>query len=79
VAKARKAKRQGAASAKRLAGVAESSMTAVLGRMAAYTRREISWKWATESSKMKLGPQNTHAFGPYQPPPVAAPGQTKLI
>ena len=69
MAKARTGKRQ----------VAESSMTAVLGRMAACTGREISWKWATESSKMKLGPENTHAFGPYQPPPVAVPGRTKLI
>ncbi len=59
--------------------VAESSMTAVLGRMAAYTGRQISWKWATESSKLHLGPENKHAFGPYQAPPVAVPGKTQLI
>lgn len=52
-------------------------MTAVLGRMAAYTGREISWKWAAESSKLHLGPGNKHAFGPYKPPPV--PGKTELI
>jgi len=59
--------------------VAESTMTAVMGRMAAYTGREISWKWATESSKLRLGPENWTAFGPFTPPPVPVPGKTELI
>jgi len=59
--------------------VAESTMTAVLGRMCTYTGREISWKWATQSSKLKLGPEDMHSFGPFEPPPPAVPGQTKLI
>jgi predicted dehydrogenase len=59
--------------------VAESTMTAVMGRMAAYTGREISWKWATESSKLRLGPENWNAFGPFTPPPVPVPGKTELI
>jgi predicted dehydrogenase len=59
--------------------VAESTMTAVMGRMAAYTGREFSWKWATQSSKLKLGPENMHSFGPFEPPPVAVPGKTELV
>ena len=59
--------------------VAESTMAAVMGRMAAYTGRELSWKWATQSSKLKLGPENIHSFGPFEPPPVAVPGKTELV
>jgi len=59
--------------------VAESSMTAVLGRMSTYTGRQIKWDWAVTQSKLRLGPENRHAFGPYEPPPVAVPGQTELI
>jgi predicted dehydrogenase len=59
--------------------VAESTFAAVLGRMSAYTGRQIKWDWATTQSKLKLGPENMNAFGPFEPPPVAVPGQTKLI
>jgi len=59
--------------------VAESCMTAVLGRMSVYTGRQIKWDWAVKESKLKLGPEDKHAFGPYEPPPVAVPGRTKLI
>jgi predicted dehydrogenase len=58
--------------------VADSSMTAVLGRMCAYTGREIKWDWATKASKLKLGPDKL-AFGPYTPDEVAVPGKTELI
>jgi len=59
--------------------VAESCMAAVLGRMSAYTGRQIKWDWAVKESKLKLGPENLRAFGPFEPPPVAIPGKTKLI
>jgi len=59
--------------------VADSTFAAVMGRMAAYTGREISWKWATETSKLKLGPENMEAFGPYEPHPVAVPGKFELV
>ena len=59
--------------------VANSTMAAVLGRMCTYTGREIKWDWATKASKLKLGPENFEAFGPYEPDPVAMPGKTKLI
>ncbi len=59
--------------------VAESCMAAVLGRMSCYTGRQIKWDWAVKKSKLRLGPEDIHAFGPYDPPPVAVPGETKLI
>jgi len=59
--------------------VANSTMAAVLGRMAAYTGREIKWDWATKASKLKLGPENPEAFGPYEADPVAVPGKTPLV
>ena len=58
--------------------VAESSMTAILGRMSAYTGREISWKWAMEASKLDIVPKE-FKFGPNPVQPLAVPGQTKLI
>jgi len=58
--------------------VAESTMTAILGRMAAYTGREISWDWAMQASKLDLTPPK-YIFGPNPVPPVAMPGKTRLI
>jgi predicted dehydrogenase len=58
--------------------VADSSMTAVLGRMCTYTGREIKWDWATKVSKLRLGPEKLE-FGPYKADDVAVPGKTDLI
>jgi predicted dehydrogenase len=58
--------------------VADSTFSAVLGRMCTYTGREIKWDWATKVSKLKLGPEKLE-FGPYTPDPVAKPGVTELI
>jgi predicted dehydrogenase len=58
--------------------VADSTMTAVLGRMCTYTGREIKWDWATKASKLRLGPEKL-VFGPYKPDDVAKPGETELI
>jgi len=58
--------------------IAESSMTAIIGRMSAYTGREVSWKWAMESSRLDLMPRKFR-FGPLPVRPVAVPGKTKLI
>jgi predicted dehydrogenase len=58
--------------------VADSTFAAVLGRMCAYTGREIKWDWAAKVSKLKLGPEKLE-FGPYTPDPVAKPGETELI
>ncbi len=56
--------------------VAESTMTAIMGRMAAYTGREVSWEKALNSEEV-LMPANL-GFGPMPVPPVAVPGQTPL-
>ncbi|OPZ04571.1 MAG: Inositol 2-dehydrogenase [candidate division BRC1 bacterium ADurb.BinA364] len=58
--------------------IAESTLTAILGRMAAYTGREISWNWALNSSKLDLSPP-AYEFGPHIADPVAIPGITPLI
>ncbi|MBN2128172.1 MAG: Gfo/Idh/MocA family oxidoreductase [Sedimentisphaerales bacterium] len=58
--------------------VAESTLTAILGRMSAYTGREISWKWIRERSQLALGPK-TYQFGPLPVDPIAVPGQTELV
>ncbi|MEI6915785.1 MAG: Gfo/Idh/MocA family oxidoreductase [Armatimonadota bacterium] len=57
--------------------IAESVLTAVMGRMAAYTGQEVTWEQAL-NSKEDLVP-NIVEFGPMPVPPVAMPGQTKLI
>jgi hypothetical protein len=53
-------------------------MMAIMGRMSAYPGREISWDWAMKASKLDLTPQK-YEFGPLPAPPVAVPGQTKLV
>ncbi|MCX7015894.1 MAG: Gfo/Idh/MocA family oxidoreductase [Candidatus Sumerlaeota bacterium] len=58
--------------------VAESTMTAIMGRMSAYTGNEVSWKWVMEASKLDLTPPK-YAFGPAPAVEVAVPGKTKLI
>jgi predicted dehydrogenase len=58
--------------------VAESTMTAILGRMSAYTGRAIKWDWAMNASKLDLTP--LYKLGGNLPvAPVAMPGTTYLI
>jgi myo-inositol 2-dehydrogenase / D-chiro-inositol 1-dehydrogenase len=58
--------------------IAESSLTAIAGRMSAYTGRELKFDWAMNASKLDLSPPNME-LGPYEMQPVAIPGQTQLI
>ena len=58
--------------------IAESSLTAIMGRMSAYTGKELSWNWAMNASKLDLSPVK-YELGPLQTRPVAIPGKTKLI
>jgi predicted dehydrogenase len=58
--------------------VAETTMTAILGRISAYTGRAVKWNWVMKSSKLDLSPPQL-AFGPVPERPVAMPGTTKLI
>jgi predicted dehydrogenase len=58
--------------------IAESTLTAIMGRMSAYTGRALSWKWAMNGSKLDLRPPK-YEFGDLPMRPVAIPGKTKLI
>ena len=58
--------------------VAESTMTAILGRTSAYTGRAIKWDWVMNASKLDLTPSK-YEFGDLPVRPVAVPGKTKLV
>ncbi|MBL8763649.1 MAG: Gfo/Idh/MocA family oxidoreductase [Phycisphaerae bacterium] len=57
--------------------IAESTLTAIMGRMAAYTGKEITWE-AALNSKLDLSPSK-YEFGSIEVPAVAIPGKTPLI
>lgn len=57
--------------------VTESTLTAMMGRMAGYTGLQVTWEQAL-NSKESLVPEKCE-FGPMTVPQVAIPGQTKLI
>jgi predicted dehydrogenase len=57
--------------------VAESTLTAIMGRMSAYTGKDLTWEQALES-KLDLVPQAL-AFGPMEVAPVALPGRSEAI
>jgi len=58
--------------------IAESTMTAIMGRMSAYTGRALKWDWAMKASKLDLSPDKME-FGDLPGRPVAIPGITDLI
>jgi predicted dehydrogenase len=58
--------------------IAESTLTAIMGRMSAYTGRALKWDWAMNASKLDLRPPK-YEFDDLEMRPVAVPGQTKLI
>ena len=60
-----------------LAQVAESTLTAIMGRMSAYTGKAVTWDEALNSKENTM-PEKL-AFGPLPVPPVAIPGQTPLV
>jgi len=57
--------------------VADSTMTAIMGRMSAYTGQEITWEQAVNSQE-NLMPEKLE-FGPLPVPPVAIPGKTRFF
>ena len=57
--------------------VAESTLTAIMGRMSAYTGRAMSWDWVMNASTLDLTPPHM-AFKPLPPLEVAVPGKTEL-
>jgi predicted dehydrogenase len=60
-----------------LVQVAESTMTAIMSRMSAYTGKAITWEEAM-NSKLDIVPKDL-AFGPMPVPPVAMPGITEFV
>jgi myo-inositol 2-dehydrogenase / D-chiro-inositol 1-dehydrogenase len=56
--------------------VAESTLTAIMGRMSAYTGKAVTWEQALNSQET-LMPANL-TLGPLPTPPVPMPGQTVL-
>ncbi|QDT05647.1 Inositol 2-dehydrogenase/D-chiro-inositol 3-dehydrogenase [Rubripirellula lacrimiformis] len=57
---------------------ANSSLTAVLGRMAAYTGQKVTWDFATKESTLDLFPESIDWDGERPAPAYAIPGKTKL-
>ena len=57
--------------------VAESTMTAIIGREAAYSGKAVSWD-AAMLSTTRLGPDK-YEFGPYPTPSVALPGRYEFF
>jgi predicted dehydrogenase len=60
-----------------LKAVAESTLTAILGRMSAYTGKQVKWEQALES-KEDLVPAKLE-WSSLPIPPVAVPGKTPLV
>lgn len=57
--------------------VSESTLSAIMGRMSAYTGQEVSWDKAL-NSEQRWGPDEL-VFGPLPVPPVPEPGKTPLV
>lgn len=58
---------------------ADSSLTAVMGRMAAYTGQKVTWDFVTQESELDLFPKNLTWDGELPEPRHAIPGITKLV
>jgi predicted dehydrogenase len=59
--------------------IAQSTMTAILGRMAGYSGRALSWNFAMNGSKLDLTPKEWEFGGNFPIAPVAVSGKTKII
>jgi predicted dehydrogenase len=58
--------------------IAESTLTAIMGRMSAYTGQEVTWEWAMNESQLDLSPPK-YEMGDLPVPEVAVPGKTPLL
>jgi predicted dehydrogenase len=58
--------------------IAESTLTAIMGRMSAYTGRALKWDWVMNASKLDLSPPAYDLGIDLPVRPVAVPGKTKL-
>lgn len=62
-----------------LKDLADSSLVAVMGRMAAYTGQKVTWKFVTEESQLDLFPKDLTWTSSLPRQAPAVPGKTKLI
>ncbi len=58
--------------------LAETTMTAIMGRMAAYTGQTVDWNRLMNDSKLDLSPEKLE-LGDLPVAPPAIPGKTKLV
>jgi len=58
--------------------VAESTMTAIMGREAAYTGQEMTWDSVLNAKQDLTPPVGVTGYGPLAVPPIPMPGTTKL-
>ena len=58
---------------------ADSSMVAILGRVAAYTGKKVSWDFMTTESALDLFPKTLTWNGSLESSGWAVPGKTKLV
>ena len=58
--------------------IAESTLTAIMGRMSAYTGRALKWDWVMKASKLDLSPEK-YELGDLAVRPIAVPGKTTLV
>ncbi len=58
--------------------MANSTLLAIMGRMAAYTGQQITWEQAMNSQE-KLFPDDLDWNGTFAPPPTPQPGITKFL
>ncbi|MBX3364303.1 MAG: Gfo/Idh/MocA family oxidoreductase [Phycisphaeraceae bacterium] len=58
--------------------VAESTLTAIMGRMSAYTGKQVTWDFALNHSTLHLAPENYDWNAAPPPDEIAVPGRTPL-
>jgi predicted dehydrogenase len=58
--------------------VAEATLTAIMGRISAYTGQPVKWDWILNKSQLDLSPK-AYQLGDAPSHPVAMPGETDLI
>jgi myo-inositol 2-dehydrogenase/D-chiro-inositol 1-dehydrogenase len=61
-----------------LESVIEATLTAIMGRMSAYTGKEVTWEQVLNSQE-ELVPANLAWDMTLPVPPVAMPGKTELV
>jgi len=58
--------------------LAESTLTVIMGRLAAYSGKVVAWDFALNKSQIDLRPPKVE-LGPLPVAPVAIPGQDPLM